>query len=84
MDFNYNMKLTIQKNGSDFAEVPLALWRFRQLKDDQDAFDIACCVESVQNEILPLVAQRETRYNNITSNVTVAFCYAPIYMKQRK
>ena len=60
LDLNYNMKLTIQKNGEDFVEVPVALWRFRQLKQEQDAFDIACCVESVQNEILPLVAQRET------------------------
>ena len=61
LDLNYNMKLQVKVNGAEFAQIPVALWRFRQIGDVQDAFDIACCVESVQNEILPVVAQRETR-----------------------
>ena len=31
----------------------MAVWRFKQL-EEQEAFDIACCVERVQNEILHL------------------------------
>ena len=56
LDLNYNLRLIIKKNGADLTEMPMAVWRFRQLASsdtrDQEAFDLACCLEPVQNEVL--------------------------------
>ena len=65
LDFNYNLRLIIKKNGSDLTEMPMAVWRFRQLASsdnrDQEAFDLACCLEPVQNEVLKRLL---TRFQN--------------------
>jgi len=53
LDPNYNLKLILRKNGDVMEEVPIAVWRFREMQE-QEAFDLACCVPKVQDEILPL------------------------------
>ena len=51
LDENYNLKLQILINHENLCEIPIALWKFKDL-EQQEAFDIACCDNKVQEEIL--------------------------------
>ena len=52
LDHNYNLKLNVLKNGKELTTIPVAAWRFDEL-NEEDAFNLACCVDVVQETILP-------------------------------
>lgn len=52
LDENYNLKFNIKLNGELLKELPMAVWKVRCL-DAEEAFNIACCDEKVQEVILP-------------------------------
>ena len=54
LDANYNLKLIVNKNDEVLSEIPVALWKFREM-EAQDAFDLACCDNKVLDEILSKV-----------------------------
>jgi len=58
LDDNYNLKLNIKANGEIISEIPIAVWKFRSL-EAEEAFNIACCDEKVQNSILSKDFQHE-------------------------
>ena len=60
LDQNYNLKLHILRNGKELDTIPIAAWRFNDLTKD-DALNIACCVDVVQENILP--HQDSMKYN---------------------
>ena len=60
LDQNYNLKLHILRNGKELDTIPIAVWRFNDLTRD-DALNIACCVDVVQENILP--HQESMKYN---------------------
>ena len=51
LDSNYNLKLLVTKNNEPLSEIPIAVWKFNDLVA-QDALDLACCDNKVQDEIL--------------------------------
>ena len=52
LDHNYNLKLKVIRNGKDLTSIPVATWKFNDLTEE-DAFNIACCTNEVQDTILP-------------------------------
>ena len=40
------------KNGKDLTSIPIATWKFNDL-NEEEAFNIACCVNEVQETVLP-------------------------------
>ena len=52
LDDNYNLKLKVIRNGKELTTIPIAKWKFNEL-NEEDAFNIACCVNEVQDTVLP-------------------------------
>jgi leucyl-tRNA synthetase len=63
LDHNYNLKLNVLKNGKELTTIPVATWRFNDL-NEEDAFNLACCVDVVQKTILPYQESMKYKFSS--------------------